>query len=460
MSGSNEDGSAPERLQETRDELAQASIALNTAYDRLQDLRATLRSFTAQRDRISGSYSQQQERVQIDELMGPEHSVIVLSDSEEDSEIDVEALRDSLPSQLLEVTSRWNNQRARLSAATRQVVPSDHRQSSSLHSSAVLSDELRFVYPPSARRRRPPPPVTPSSRDAGVTISPSNPSPVRRSILESHIRQLRRASSPNEASTTLGRRVTQRAAAAQAVISERQVVGSLVSNPTNNIIRSSLPLGLEPRPPHPPRSFGTAHPHPIESRAATHLRHSLLPTPPSGIRLASSRTNSANSSHIRLPDRLEIRPRPRGSSPASAVIPDSHLSEAPTRNMFVGQMTASSYQAFMEDSARFNFGDQLQATPQVRMRASALDQEPPSNWGELIFDGDRSGDLSDPAAWMRPPRGLVLGTSPRPPRPLPIEPDTDDPIHGTPPTSSRDPRPSAQVAGVRRRRGWGKFLLI
>lgn len=456
MPGSNDDGSPPERLQETRDELTQASIALNTAYDRLQDLRASLRSFTAQRDRLSGiRRSQQQARAQIDELMGPEHSAIILSDSEEDSEIDEplrESLRESLPSQFLEVTSRWNNQRARLNAAIRQAVPPESGHSSSPHSSAVSSDELRFVYPPSSRRRRPLPPAAPSSRDAGV-LSPPNPSPARRSILEAHMRQLRRASSPSESSTTLGRRVTQRAAAAaQATISERQVAGTRTLNPTNNIIRSTLPLGLEPRPPHPPRSLVVANPHPIESRAATHLRHSLLPNPPSGIRLGSPRTVSTNSSHIRLSDRLELRPRARGSSPVSTMVHDSYLSDIPTRNPFVGHITAS-YQAFFEDHPRFNFGDPLLANSRVRRHVNTQGQEQ-INRSEHMSERDRSGDLSDPAAWMRPPGGLVLGTGPRPPGAQP-EPDTDDTIHDPPPAHSRDARPVGQVAGVRRRRGWG-----
>ncbi|KAF8488163.1 hypothetical protein JB92DRAFT_3017863 [Gautieria morchelliformis] len=450
---SNENGSTPERdLPGPREsELAQASIALTTAYDRLQDLRASLRSFTAQRDRLSGiRRTQQQERRQDDESMRPTHSAIVLSDSEDESEVDIEALRESFPSRLLELTSRWGSQHHLHPAA-------DSRPSSSPHShTALLYNDPRLVYPPPPlRRRRPPPPAVPSSRD-GIVLSPSNsPSSARRSILEAHMRQLRRASSPSESSTTLGRRVAQRAAA-QAAISERQAADT-----PDSIIRSTLPLGLEPRAPNSPRSFGSTYPHSLEPRAATHLRHSILPIPPSSIRL-SPRAANTNNSHARFGDRLEVRARTTrsnslttGTSPLPIAAQDNHADPsthaAPLASR-LGQPRASNF--WGELVPRY---DRLQTDSGVARHPQSQEQVVNMNWSELMSEGDRDGgDLSDPAAWMRPPRGQVPGSGSRSVT-AQAETDTDDTIHDSPPDSSRNSRATGQEGGVRRRRGWARL---
>ena len=209
MSESHGEGSAPTRdLEETRDELTQASIALNTAYDRLQELRSSLRSFNAQRNRLSGRTPQETRPPSIG-LMGPDHSAIVFSDSDEESEI--EFLRESLPSRLLQLTSRWGHQHARLNASRQVTSTESHNDASTGLSTTSSSEEPRPIYLPPRRRRLQP--SAPSTSHDAVTHPSGAASPARRSILEGHVHQLRHALNPAEPTTTLGRRVAQRAGA-------------------------------------------------------------------------------------------------------------------------------------------------------------------------------------------------------------------------------------------------------
>ncbi|KAF8591999.1 hypothetical protein K439DRAFT_621325 [Ramaria rubella] len=472
MSSPHGSGSAPERhLQETRDELAQASMALNTAYDRLQNLRASLRNFTAQRDRLSGvrrTNQQFRSQPQNAQHMGPDHTAIVLSESEEDTELDIDAFRNSLPSRLLELTTRWGLQQARLNAAARQMgVPESHIPPPSSIPSTLFSDEPRPALSAS-RRRRLPPPSGSSSRDAtGLPVTASSigaASPARRSILEAHMRHARHAAQPGESSTTLGRRVTQRAAA---IANERQAAAAGSPAPPNTIIHSTLPLGLEPRPSSPPSGFVSTTPR-IESRAATNLRHSLLPNPPS-TRPSGSRPGSINATHTRLGDRTEHRPRTARSNSLTALSRTTSSPMQQTPNSadtvarappFFGRISPSSFARFPEeeDTAR-NADDPFSTSYRVRRHLNAQGEEQVFNisWSELMSEGDREEGISDLAVWVRPPQRSVptFGTHSAQTQP---EPDTDDTVvHDTPllTREAREARPIGREGGARRRRGWG-----
>lgn len=467
MSGSHDAGSGAERdLQDTRDELAQASIALNTAYDRLQGLRASLRSFTAQRDRLYDiRRTRQQAHLQGDELMGPEHSAIVLSDSDEESEIDMEALREFLPSRLVESASRSGNQYTRLTAAARQVVTADSRNSSSPYSSVVPSDEPRLVYPPPPRRRRLPPPA---ARDGAIIPPPNAASPARRSILEAHMRHLRRTSSPSESSTSLGRRVTQRAAT-HAAAAGRQPTGT---GTDTIVIRSTLPIGLEPRPSPLPRSLSSADLPGIESRAATHLRHSLLPNPPSGTRLSGSRMLPTSSAHSRFNDRLEQRartaggnslnPASHGPSPTPAVVQESQsYNSISLRHLPPRQPTGTQLSSWEEEAPRFNFGDLHYSSSRARRRAHAQDQEQmldPSSFEHMfLINPPVEPEFSDAPFWLRRRLQEYRSLSTHSAQ---SGADTDRTIHAPQPPASPGTRPTGQDGGVRRRRrGWGTSIL-
>lgn len=473
MPSSRENESAPERdLQDTRDDLAQASIALNTAYDRLQGLRASLRSFTAQRDRLSGfRRPHHQTRLQSDELMRPEHSAIILSDSEDESEIDMEALRESIPTRLLELTSRWGNQHARLTAAARQVTAADTRNySSSLYSSAVSSDEARLVFPPPPRRRRPPPPATPSSRDGAVLPPPNVVSPARIGMLEAHVRELRRlrlASTPGDSSTSLGRRVAQRQAAANER-SEHQMHGPGTGATSESIVRSTLPLGLEPRPTPPPRSYGSTNLLGIESRAATHLRHSLLPTPPAGIRLGMpNRVSSSNGAHTRFNDRLErtriarsnsLTALSHGPSPTPTLVQDNHAPDVSTQPPLSPRTRATN--AWEETSLRSVFLDSNPNYPaRRRVRNQGQEEARDMNWREIMLQGN-GDEILDAPTWLRPHLRQILRVGSRSSR---VQPELDtDRANQSPQPASNETNTTGQEGSVQRRRtrGWGMFALL
>ena len=114
-----------------------------------------------------------------------------------------------------------------------------------------------------------------------------------------------------------------------------------------------------------------------------------------------------------------------------------------------------------EEVTRFNFGaDPASATYRVRRRVNARGEEQVFNinWSELMSDGERDEDPSDPAAWMRPPR---QPTRMRPDRPrVHPEPETDDTVvHDSVRASSREARLIGRDGGAQRRRGWGEFSL-
>jgi len=127
------------------------------------------------------------------------------------------------------------------------------------HAAIVLTDdEQRFI----AAASRYPSPSAVANAIQRLALARRNPSQsfsqalsARRTMLEATLRQLRRSSDPNDPSTSLGRRVMVRVAAT----SEERATDA-----------GALP---EPR---PNRS--------TEPRAATHLRHSFLPNPPSSVR--------------------------------------------------------------------------------------------------------------------------------------------------------------------------------
>ncbi|GJJ09568.1 hypothetical protein Clacol_003791 [Clathrus columnatus] len=216
-------------LYQTTDELRQASRAINIAYDRLQALRDSLTSFqvAAQRDRLRSRQSR------------------TSSDDE----------HDRIPG--LITTSR-----RRLLEQSMSNIPS--------HSHSVEFSPSEFV--PNSRRRRS---IHPSSSFSGVGTNALSIH-TRRSMLESHLRSIRRILESSLSTTYLGRQTIQRV-----------TVDSTDSDQSNE---DSLSPVLDQ---YPSSSSGSRV---IESRAAAaHLRLSFLPNPisrPSNTRTGSSLTRT------------------------------------------------------------------------------------------------------------------------------------------------------------------------
>lgn len=219
-----------QELYQTTDELRQASRAIDTAYDRLQSLRDSLISFAARTDRV-------QSRQRLSPGSEREHN---------------DGLANNTPRLLHQNTLE---------------VPSPN---------AV----------PSLRRRRSIHPSSNSPNAAGNSASIHT----RRSMLESHLRSIRRllnSTSSLESTTSLGRRVIQR------------ITDSADSDQSNE---DNSPSEFSPPPSR------------VESRAAAaHLRLSFLPNP-----TARSTTNRNVSSLTRTrttrSNSLTALPRPLYSS--------------------------------------------------------------------------------------------------------------------------------------------------
>ena len=387
------------------EELAQATVALNRAYDRLHDLRNSLAAFTARRDRLMASTSSQeggemnsenQTNVATDtnpsSEMQPGHSAILLS--EEDPRVA------RLPMRLRELSARLSEEVRQLnSRQTSTSIPSPSEPTTSNATSGATEEPLT---PPTRTTsalfeylRRP----TPSARD--------DPNTMMATSLHTLLRRARPASDPNDSSTSLGRRVMHRAAAAAA----NNNTGS-TSNTAGTIVQSNLPLGVDVRSPVVTR--------PVEPRAATHLRHSLLPNPPVPVRaVARPSTTSRYGEYRPRMTRTAINPPPANPATTSTQIPPGR---APSTDVATG-----SYR--------------------VRRRVNAQGEEQVTNisWSDMdnggtIFD-DFISSLPEVEQWSNERTNDVGRENPR---------NAERSVVG--PASHASPRTNERV----RRRGWGK----
>ncbi|KAF8528046.1 hypothetical protein BU17DRAFT_81274 [Hysterangium stoloniferum] len=439
-------------LYETTEELTEAARALNIAYDRLQDLRDSLNTIAA-RNRQAAARRRHLLMMAASEetatttgpdtrrhllmmaaeetatttgpdtnpTMGPDHAALVFSDDDTDSTTGMPRLvDDDLPPRLIELSQHLRQEVLRISV-----------RSSGGPSTAEASEAEvpRPPYVPSFRRRRTA--QLPAS-SSNVILPPSSNSAARRNIIQSHLRQLQRASDPSEPSTTLGRRVIQRAAASAATLA---TAGS--PSPSDTVVHSTIPLGLDIRP-SPPT-------HPIESRAAAHLRHSFLPNPSTTRPSArfEPRQRSMRSNSLTAP----TRPAVSSSTPDVPSVLTQPNTHAPPH----------SFQPTDDVPSRqgSHYVDTLHRSYRVRrlVNSSGEDEVMTINWRDVMSDQD----LPDSRFTASPPLPPIQPPNiPGPPQP---QSDTDESTivnDATPGISAgtRDPRPTGQRI---RRRGWARL---
>ncbi|KIJ45721.1 hypothetical protein M422DRAFT_67156 [Sphaerobolus stellatus SS14] len=300
------------------EDLTQATIALHSAYDRLLELRNTLAEFSARTRGRSMAHPQQhpqlgapqnpmQSHAQASAAsseMHPDHSAIVLAEEENDVQAAV-----ALPTRLRELSTRLREELRQVSAARtpgqNQDQNDETEQQNASSANQVMEHHRRTLRSFRDAYRHTSDVVRASGYTFSEDVADGHPMPMRnllamtteetaaatrerqetvsrmreiqlarRRAMEGSIRSMRRSAEPNEATTTLGRRVMHRAAAAASVNAS-----GAGDRDRDTVVHSTLPLGLESRP------VGSERP--VEPRAATHLRHSLLPNP----RVAMSRAD-------------------------------------------------------------------------------------------------------------------------------------------------------------------------